>query len=255
MNKYSVVFLLSLLPFAAAAEDLRPHVPEPVAFDLVRPLGPNKGDVEINTYMRAPISKRSSSRQRDPFSSAPTSEDTAHFEWAPEIEYALSDTVALEFELPFEKTHLEQYKVGAQKTFGTAFNNQYIHGMQLLVQPTTEFTEWNTTLLYLAGLKLSDKWSTLLMAGGRMDLERSGENKEFETVINPSVFYTPSEKTTLGFEVNTASSSSFSKNFVAFIPQIHKNVTENISLQFATSLGFEEGEREVTFIFRPVLSW
>lgn len=88
-------------------------------------------------------------------------------EWAPEIEAAVLDGLALEFELPLEDTHLEAVKFAAQYTFGTAFNHHFIHGVQGIAEWFLDEEEWEATLLYLAGIRIDEIWSLLSMFGVR----------------------------------------------------------------------------------------
>src|SRR5687768_4202682 len=64
-------------------------IPEPLVFDLVRPLGSARGELEANTLMTR-------------------SSKTGQFAWAPEIEYAFANGYAVELELPFENSSLEE---------------------------------------------------------------------------------------------------------------------------------------------------
>lgn len=51
-----------------------------------------------------------------------------------EIEYALTDGLAVELELPMENISVEAYKVAGQTTFGTLWNHRFIHGAQAIAQ-------------------------------------------------------------------------------------------------------------------------
>lgn len=144
-----------------------PHVPEPMVFDLVRPLGARKGELEINVLGIAPLtrSRSGSSRAGDELGLVPLSEDRSKLEWAPEIEFALWDGFAVEFEFPFEGSKLEELKMGVQWTAGTAFDGHFIHGFQGLVERAIQSTTTSWTGLYLAAMRLSSRWSALGMWG------------------------------------------------------------------------------------------
>src|SRR5690606_33047962 len=71
-----------------------PHIPEPLAFDLVRGLGARKGELEVNVLLEVPVG------------------GVPH--WAPEVEWALADGAALELELPIRGTELEAIKFASQ---------------------------------------------------------------------------------------------------------------------------------------------
>jgi hypothetical protein len=92
----------------AALGSERPHIPEPMVFDLVRPLGVRQGEFEINALA----------------GHAFTNGETA---WAPELEYAVRDGLAIEFERPFENLSIAEYKLAAQGTLGTLAGQRFIH--------------------------------------------------------------------------------------------------------------------------------
>ncbi|MFN4261406.1 MAG: hypothetical protein ACK4RK_19140 [Gemmataceae bacterium] len=102
-----------------------PDVPEPMVFDLIRPLGARKGELEVNVLGLVPFR-----RTRSPFSqfifitgADEVPDKREGFEWAPEIEYAPFDNFALEFELPMFDGKVEAFKGAAQYTLGTAFDD------------------------------------------------------------------------------------------------------------------------------------
>ena len=78
-------------PAAAAPTQDGPDIPEPMVFDMIRPLTAKRGEVEVNTLV-----------QRD--LSGPRGE----VEWAPEIEMAVADGFAVELELPLIDTRVVQ---------------------------------------------------------------------------------------------------------------------------------------------------
>lgn len=83
-----------------------------MVFDLLRPLGAKGGEGEVNVLGLVPL--RQTSRRAndvpDSLGLVRRSPDREGREWAPEIEYAVCDGVALEFEVPMENAHLEVYK-------------------------------------------------------------------------------------------------------------------------------------------------
>lgn len=137
--------MLDLLPTFAPAEgdsssdkklfgvkeyDLVSHIPEPMVFDLVRPLGARRGELEINTLGLFPLRNRGRSRSVRDVPDALEDTDETRIDWAPEIEYALFDDFAVELELPFEDEKLVAYKFAAQWTLGTTMDGKMIHGTQ-----------------------------------------------------------------------------------------------------------------------------
>lgn len=232
-----------------------PHVdvPEPLLYDLVRPLGARKGQVEFNTLAIFPWSAANTNPDDDPFGSGSTTFDKGGIEWAPEVEYAIADNFAIEFEFPFESSTLEEYKLGLQWTIGTAFDNHYIHGFQVLIQPTSAWENWNSTLLYLGGVRFDETWSTLFMFGGRMDLEGPNNATTFERLLNASIFADINDSTRMGLETNYASRVDGTAEFI-LVPQVHYAITDNFQVQSGLGFGaFSEGY-EQSFILRVVSS-
>jgi hypothetical protein len=228
-------------------------VPEPLLFDLVRPLGAKKGEVEFNTLAVFPWRATNTNLQDDPFGPGPTTPDRKGIEWAPEVEIALADNFAIEFEFPFESTTLEEYKLGLQWTIGTAFNHRYIHGFQALIEPTVEWEKWSTTLLYLGGIRFDETWSALFMVGGRINLEGPNRAETFERLTNSSIFADVADGVQVGVETNYASKLDGTSNFI-LIPQLHYQLTERFQTQSGLGFGtFTEGS-EQSFIIRVIYS-
>ena len=205
---FSSSICISLINSLVALADTNQtvHVPEPMLFDLVRPLGAVQGELEVNTLASFPMRRKNRvknvSRETDPFGTAPSSKDRKGIEWAPEIEYAIIDDFAIEFEFPFENSTLEVYKLGLQWTIGDAFDSRYIHGVQMLVEPNTDWDIWNSTLLYIGGTRWADTWSALFMIGGRMNLEGQERSESFERLLNISIFNDVLEGVSIGLETN-----------------------------------------------------
>jgi hypothetical protein len=91
-------------PERFGAEELRahddlPHIPEPMVFDLVRPLGARRVEFEFNTLLLAPLNRRVGLANEIPDSIGLTQErgERHRAEWAPEFEYAIRDGLAIEF--------------------------------------------------------------------------------------------------------------------------------------------------------------
>lgn len=227
------------------------QIPEPLLFDMVRPLGPRTGDLEFNTLAVFPWRRRGLTGPRDPFGSGTATTDRGEIEWAPEVEVALSETFAIEFELPFEGGTLEELKLGLQWTFGTALDNQYIHGMQILLEPTPQFETWNSTLVYIGGFRFDETWSTLFMVGGRMDLEGPDNFETFERLVNASLFAEVVDWLTLGVEVNVATALRGRNNYI-MVPQSHIQLTDTLELQAGIGLGAAHDGYELSGIIRGI---
>lgn len=223
---------------AFSAETHSPRIPEPMVFDLVRPLGARKGELEINTLAIIPLNRRAAPSGIPDAIGLP-GRNRPRPEWAPEIEYAISDGFAVEFELPFEDDRLEAYKGAVQYTFGTAFDNRFIHGTQgIMLYDRTENT-WSPTLLYLFGLRIDERWSFLGMCGVRTEISDREPGERTERLFNLSIFYDMNEQTTVGLESNYSHSLSGAADLL-LMPQVHWEITDYWMLQYGAGLNFSQ---------------
>lgn len=229
-----------------AGQDHRAVVPEPMVFDLVRPLGVRKGELEINVLAIHPLTRRrtGSTRAGDELGLTPLSRDRRQTEWAPEIEWAPFDDFAVEFELPFEGSKLEEIKLALQWTFDSPIEDRYMHGFQGLMERTldTNTTAW--TGLYLGAYRFNDRWSMLGMTGlshetgpgvGGIGGDRT------QILNNLNLFYDVNEHWVLGFEINHAISMD-GDNILLLMPQAHFEFHQNWCLQFGAGAGFSTSE-------------
>jgi hypothetical protein len=181
------VGLLSLITVPAGAQShTRPGahrpMPEPMVFDLVRPLGAKRGELEVNTLLVQ-------STQRG-----------APLAWAPEIEWAFRDGLAIEGELPLENGQLKTYKVALQGTLRSNANGPFQHGWQMIGQRVRANDSWSADALYLAGYRLRPTITLFTMSGVR----RSALDGDpiVQPVQNTTLFYQPSSGLILGVETN-----------------------------------------------------
>lgn len=228
-------------PFGAEDGGADTHanlIPEPMVFDLVRPLGAVKGELEGNTLVEIPLERTDDS-------------DPSVF-WAPEVEYALLNGFALEFELPFEDGALEAYKFAAQYTFGVTARNRFIHGVQGIGERLRPSGSWELTMLYLAGYRFGRTWSVLGMIGGRMI--RGGDLPSAnEALLNVSVFADVAPAASAGLETNLATDVD-GHTSALLIPQLHFEITTHLMIQAGAGMAIEGGEATPTVAFRLILA-
>lgn len=217
--------------------DDSPRIPEPMVFDLVRPLGAKRGEAEVNTLAVIPLNR-----------------NMGRVEWAPEVEFAIADGVAFEFELPFEEWSLKSYKTAGQITFGKAFNDSFIHGAQGILLYDKQTGNWSPTLLYLAGVQFDESWSALAMAGVRTEFggdDRSGRTKR---LFNFSLFKHITDVTTLGVETNTSIDLNGVSEF-RLMPQFHRELRDHIMLQAGSGCLFTRESTMPEAVFRLIYSF
>ncbi|RVT95160.1 hypothetical protein EOD43_11725 [Sphingomonas crocodyli] len=176
-----------------------PAIPEPMVFDMVRPLGAKKGELEANTLGQINLS----GRHRE-------------VEWAPEVEMALADGFAAELELPLTDRKVTAYKMGLQGTFGTLRGGDAVHGVQYLGVYDRADDRWYSSLLYLIGNRLGERWSSMTMIGIG-DVTFSGPNAS-ALLLNQSIFYDLGPDTILGIEANYRTGGD---RYWLIMPQLH----------------------------------
>lgn len=222
-------FFSSLVAQEQVHEENR-DIPEPMIFDLVRELGARKGELEINVLAEFPLNNASS----------------RHIEWAPEIEYAIWDNFAVEFELPIEDDTLEALKAALQYTFGKSKSGNFIHGTQFMVEKIRSTDKWDLSLLYIPAYRFDATWSVLAMIGIRQQVGSDSQNKTTTFLLNATVFAEISERTTLGLEFNNSDPGNFDEEEeleLLAMPQVHLEFSEHWSLQ--TGIGCEFGASKV----------
>jgi hypothetical protein len=201
-------------PAAASTVGGAPLIPEPMVFDMIRPLAAPKGELEANTLALFPLNARG--------------ED---IDWAPEVEYAFANGWAAEFELPFDDERLTGYKFGLQGTIGTFAGKRGVHGVQAIAIADRETGRLDTSLLYIAGVRYSEKWSTLTMIGVNRpgDEPAALERRDDALLINHSLFHDVGKHTVLGVETNLRFGRTSTRWLV--MPQVHQRLSEKVMVQ------------------------
>ena len=208
-----------------SGEERGPRIAEPMVFDLIRPLGARRGEGEVNVLGLVPLRHETSRGNgvQDPLGLVRRSPDRETIEWAPEIEYAVCDGVALEFEVPMENSLVEAYKGAGQITFGTALNHRFIHGAQAILQYGRDSSVWTTTGLYLAGFRFNDTWSMFGMVGGRGEILGPVSNKQAEFLTNVTLFADITDRMVAGIETNLNQVIGGNTE-ILFMPQLHYEI-------------------------------
>ena len=216
------VLVLEKEAVASEGASAYPAIPEPMVFDMMRPLGAARGEMEVNALGVAPLSGES-----------------RVIPWAPELEYAFADGYAIEFELPFENGSLREYKLGLQGAFGTFNGGRTAHGVQYLGIYERDSTDYMSSLLYMLGHRYDGGWSTMSMIG-LGDIRFGGGHGRNSLLVNHSTFWS-ARRTTLGLEINYQGGS---ERGVLVMPQIHQRLPASFNLQFG--VGVEKLRHDTT---------
>lgn len=207
---------------ASAVDSEIPQIPEPMVFDLVRPLGARRGELEVNTLCAVPLTGRHH-----------------NFSWEPETEYEIGRGYAIEPQVIFENGTFEGFQLTGQKTMGTLFKHRAIHGLLLRGEYTLDRKQLLSDSVYLFGMRLSKRWSCFAINGFRRTAYWDGGR--FVWLVNPTVFYHVNPRLEIGVESNFELGLS-QQNRQLITPQFHYNITKMSEFQFG--LGLEYGRKE-----------
>jgi hypothetical protein len=232
----NILFLLSMLPLTSHADFMEGsaahsssslRIPEPLLFDLVRPLGAKKGELEINTL-------------------AQQARGSGMLEWAPEIEYAIADNLAIELEFPLENSTLTDYKVALQGTFSQSSFKNMVHGWQVITLKSATESQYSADVLYINGYRLSDKFSTLNMVGIRRT--EFGSNGDIVKLANNNLFYDFSPRFTYGLEINNEIHPGGDWRY-SVVPQLHFDFNHHVTLQAGAGISKLNAAKKTEQVF------
>jgi hypothetical protein len=206
---------------------IRLKIPEPLVFDLVRPLGSTPGEVEVNTLVQVDRSGR--------------------IRWNPEIEAVIFPWLALEFELPLENTTLETYKFAAQgklKRIGSK-KSPYTHGWQTIYEKGRLDYASSFSALYISGARWTPSISSLSLNGVQTAWVRG--YREQAALLNNTVFWQQEQRPVLGLETNLRVGNRGVGSLL--IPQIHLQLPHKFSFQCGIG-----AERSITRAWGPAVA-
>lgn len=198
-------------PNEGSLSAIKPRLPEPMVFDLVRPLGAEKGEIEVNALFLTPLTG-----------------GARELHWAPEVEVAITETMAVEFELPVVNTRLSEYKFAFQQTFGTLSGGKAIHGWQGIARFDRPDGNVTADMLYLYGIQLDHRWSLFTMNGFRR--ESAASEQGFAAVSNATVFQRVSKHVVHGVESNWKVGGPTRSSWL-LMPQAHFRLVDRLNLQ------------------------
>ena len=126
-----------------------PHIPEPMVFDMVRGLGARKGELEVNSLAVVRLNR-----------------GRPELSWAPEIEWAFRDNLAVELEVPMVDHHLDALKIAFQGTMPKV-SDAISQGAQFIGEYLLSTHDAKAVALYIVGRRIGG-WSLLGMGGARV---------------------------------------------------------------------------------------
>lgn len=199
------------------------RIPEPMVFDLVRPLDAKKGELEVNTLFQLPLRREARS-----------------LAWAPEIEYAFADGQAIELEFPIEGGRLTDLKLAVQGRLGVSGDERIIHGWQFIAKARREGGDPSFDALHMFGYRFNERWSVFSMQGVRRSrTDFAWLNKG---IYNLSVFNELNRRATIGVETNFVFGCPGCAQAL-IMPQAHLEIGGNYRIQFGLGLSKDAGRK------------
>ena len=248
-----VLAATAAIPAFASDPRRGPDIPEPMVFDLIRPLGVRKGEFEANVLGILPLSRQRTSDPQFDFVGGSDNEDikAGTLELAPEVEYGVLDNFAVELELPIVDGSVVAIKGAGQYTFTAGTTPSFTHGAQNIVLHDVTSHALSTSLLYLAGYRFSPCWSALAMLGANREF--GGDNSGSRTlgILNATLFAQWSPNWTLGLETNYANTARGNASLLV-MPQVHTRLSQRFSAQLGVGSQMREGRSVTEMIFRLV---
>ncbi len=232
-----IILMLFLIPIMLISQDKgqvypihtvlnheKTYLPEPMFFDLVRPLGAKKGEFEVNSLAYFPIKRQS-----------------RNISWAPELEFTVRDGLAVEFEFPMHNNHLEAFKFAIQGTINQESKSNYVHGWQWISEYIINERIKEFTLIYLGGFHLNNDFSLFFMSGPRYvhhfkSKEGITPKPEFQALFNINFNKRISPHTTIALEQNYGRHFNIGHEY-RIIPQVHYRMSHKFMMQ--VGLGYE----------------
>lgn len=209
-----------------------PLIPEPMVFDLVRPLNALAGEFECNVLALFPMKRGAAgaSGLPDPIGAIPLPGKAQGIEWAPEFEWCPRDGVTWEAEFPFIDDRFEAAKIAHQRMLGTGFDDRFLHGWQAI--GLNDFDSGTTTLsaLWVAGWRFNHTWSTLGLFGARQEIGRPGF-RATEYLQNLSLFADVRDDLVVGLESNYQQEVTGRAAALLLMPQFQWHVRGCLTFQ------------------------
>lgn len=205
--------------------------PEPMVFDMVRGLGSEQGEIEINTLVQVPT-------------------NPAGVYWAPEIEAAVADGVALELELGLYNSELEVLKFALQGTVAMKDDGSIGHGLQGLVEYLIDEEAFVATALYVFGARLAPKATWLSLVGPALEAHIRGKTYA-GLFVNFSFSWAPHPRVVVATEQNL---EWFPNAYlVRWMPQLHWQACARFQWQAGVGLLHIDGHSSAELSTRLIV--
>ncbi len=202
----------------AAPAEARPEVPEPLHFDLVRPLGPSAGELEANVLGVVPLALHPRA-----------------VEWAPEIEWAPARDVAFEVELPMLDHRVQAIKLATQLTLHGSSRSRVAHGIQVAATLGLDRHE-SVHGLHVLAAELGRRGGLVTMIGPRWTTSPA-HGSGLSLLLNAALFVSLRRSHAVGIEASWA--RGLREGELELLPQAHVRLGHHARLQLGVGARHE----------------
>ena len=196
-------------------------IPEPMVFDMVRGLGAEQREIEANVLVLVPTSP-------------------AEAIWAPELEAAVIDNLALELEAGFVNSDFELIKFALQGTVKMKPDGSIGHGIQGLFEYVPDADVFLATALYVLGARIAGPFTWLSLIGPAVETHVDGTGTDPGVFVNFSIFWAPHPRWIVGTEQNFEWFPNV--YLIRWMPQVHWQVHAHFQWQAGFGLRHLDGD-------------
>ena len=208
-------------------------LPEPMVFDMVRGLGAEQGEIEVNTLVLVPTSPAAAI-------------------WAPEIEAAVVDNFAIELEVGFYNIDLEILKLAFQGTVAMKEDGSMGHGIQPLFEYVIDEQVILATALYILGVRLAPAFTLVALVGPAIESHIHGKTYG-GVLVNFTLGWAPHPRVVVATEQNFEWFSNF--YLIRWMPQVHWQACSRFQLQAGFGLRHLEGRNAGEGALRAIVEF
>lgn len=211
------------------------NIPEPLYYDMIGGLDARPGEIELNVLVES---------------------RGGAFRGGYEIEYTFVRGIGLEIDLNASSSGIEGWQANFEFTLPTSRSSPFQHGVllgneYLLGNPQTP--AGRTSGVYVAAVRLSQRWTALTMLGGRATAVRRGRT-HLGGIWNPSLFFDATNRVTVGLEMNSVLDEDGTTDLV-LMPQAHWQPAKAWRLQLGTGLRIDETGSSMLSVLRLSFSY
>lgn len=146
-----------------------------------------------------------------------------------------------------------------QWTIGSAKNNKFIHGIQVIGESYIHDDILELNFLYVPAYLFNEVWSAIGLFGLMLESGADTPDKNYTIILNASVFADLNKRTIVGVEINNSDAviQEIDDNSMdlLILPQVHYEFDSGFSFQFGVGPKISEGNTNASVVLRVIKSF